>query len=124
MGKEADDWMEMAGSDHEAARLLHEKKIYHVAAFLCQQSAEKALKSVVIGRERDFPKIHDLLALGKMAGAPEEMWADLASLSAVYIESRYGMASGKNPAKRFKAADSEKCLKTAEQVLEWAKKRI
>ncbi len=55
-------WLAKAMSDLETARLLiqREKRLLDIAAYHCQQSAEKALKAWLTSQDIVFPKTHEL----------------------------------------------------------------
>lgn len=64
------DWIEKADGDfHAAGRELRVRKnpAYHVSCFLSQQCTEKYLKAFLQFHNRDFPKIHKLIDLLKLA---------------------------------------------------------
>ena len=59
----ADEWLIFAHNDLISARHLFEDlypKQTNIAAYLCQQCAEKALKAFLVFHDIDPPKIHDL----------------------------------------------------------------
>ena len=57
------DWLTESDEDLETARVLIDRSIYKQACFHAQQSAEKALKAVLLKRTGRIPRIHDLPAL-------------------------------------------------------------
>lgn len=74
-------WLVKAASDLEAARLLivREKRLLDIAAYHCQQAAEKALKGYLTSQGIIFPKTHELeelLALCLPAAPDFEQWRD------------------------------------------------
>ena len=63
------EWFKFAHNDLISARHLFEDlypKQTHIAAYLSQQCAEKALKAFLVSNNRDPPKIHDLEELGEL----------------------------------------------------------
>ena len=60
MKEEVKRWLDKAKEDLEKAEVLLKSEHYDGAAFFSQQSAEKALKAIIIKRTNNFPKIHDL----------------------------------------------------------------
>lgn len=66
---EAGRWLAIADRDLAAAEhcLSAKPKLLGIAAYHCQQAAEKLLKSVLIARRIGFPKTHDLVALVALA---------------------------------------------------------
>ncbi|MEW5996674.1 MAG: HEPN domain-containing protein [Candidatus Micrarchaeota archaeon] len=119
MREETKEWLERARRDFKAAKYNYEGDLYEVAAFLCQQSAEKALKAVYIEKFGELVKTHDLHFLGKKLGAPQEIMDSCKELSTYFVESRYpgGYA-------RFGAQNIMEALRKAGMVLEWAKGKI
>ena len=91
--KEAQLWLRYAKEDLAAAEGLIEHILTprHVC-FLSQQSAEKAIKAVLVFSQIDFPRTHDLEALLQIV--PDE-WkvkesrVDLPPLSEWAVEARY-----------------------------------
>jgi HEPN domain-containing protein len=60
------EWLRVAASDQRAARicLTADPPLRGVAAFHCQQAAEKPLKGLLVRAGADFSKTHDLDRLG------------------------------------------------------------
>lgn len=65
---ELKSWIAQAEDDFSAAKVLaqHRKPLLAGACFHAQQSAEKYLKSLLIFKDFDFPKSHDLPTLNTM----------------------------------------------------------
>ncbi len=119
MREEAKEWLEKAKRDLDAARYNYEGGLYEVAAFLCQQSSEKALKALYIEKFGDLVKTHDLHFLAKKLGAPQEIMDSCKELSTYFVESRYPGGYAK-----FGAQNVMEALRKAEMVLKWAKGKI
>jgi HEPN domain-containing protein len=92
---EAHRWLRFAQEDLAAAAAISEGEFGspRQACSLAQQAAEKALKSVLVARQVDFPRTHDLdllrgiLESARWPGAAE--LPDLAELTEWAVESRY-----------------------------------
>jgi HEPN domain-containing protein len=91
---EAKTWLRYAEEDLRAAKwaLQGEDVAPRHACFLCQQAAEKAVKSLLIMAGVDFPKVHDIEALCRLL--PEHLarpisLTDPSSLTQWAVESRY-----------------------------------
>ncbi len=92
--KETRRWLHFAWEDLTEAQAMLERGefIPRHACWLAQQSAEKALKAILVLVEIEFPKKHDLDALRNMI---PEGWQvkldhpDLAELSEWAVEARY-----------------------------------
>jgi HEPN domain-containing protein len=112
--KELKSWISSAEADLTAAKvLLREKKpLLFGVCFHAQQSAEKYLKALLIYKEMDFPKTHDLVTLntlchqaGIFAGFDPRQ---LVELSRHAVQTRY---PGNQPT-REDANDALKIAKT------------
>lgn len=120
MEKAVTRWFEQAKDDLGAAQYNFEGKKYKLAAFMCQQSAEKALKAVLLSKTGKIRKIHDLVELGKNVDLPSELLNSCKELTLAYIYSRYpDIKEVKNLNKIVK-----KFLKVAEDILKWARKQL
>jgi HEPN domain-containing protein len=94
----------------------------HVAGFLAQQAAEKALKAVLIARDVPFERKHDIDYLcGLIEDAGFDATPDLSAAAALTpwaVEFRYADPFDAPPLDRAKA------LETVVAVREWATKMI
>ncbi|HEX8732503.1 MAG TPA: HEPN domain-containing protein [Ktedonobacterales bacterium] len=71
-----------AAQDLASANLSNAAGMFYNCADLCNQAAEKTLQAVyAASHEARAPYNHDLRALGVLAGAPEEILADLDALT-------------------------------------------
>lgn len=120
MNQEAKRWLEQSKEDLETARYSFTGKKYRAASFWCQQSAEKALKSFIINKNKNIPKIHDLVRLGKFVNLNKELLEDCERLTYVYVESRYPDVSKTS----YNQRETKEDIKIAERILEWIKKNI
>src|SRR3989338_222150 len=82
-------WLERARRDLHAALFNFRGSEFETAAFLCKQTAEKALKAVYIKKHEKLIKIHDLVALSREVSAPAYLIDYCKELSPVYAYSRY-----------------------------------
>lgn len=116
--KEARKWLEKAEEDLDTAKFNFSGKRYDVAAFFCQQAAEKALKALYILKFRRLWKIHDLMELGRKVGAPSNLLKACDALNPHYIATRYpsDVPYSENIAKH--------ASKNAEKVLVWVRKKL
>lgn len=89
MKQETKKWFEKAKDDLKKAKDNFGIGHYDLASFLCQQAVEKSLKAVLIERKNEFPKIHDLVRLGKLVELDERLLKNCEKLSPVYIGARY-----------------------------------
>ncbi|MBS3072110.1 HEPN domain-containing protein, partial [Candidatus Pacearchaeota archaeon] len=89
-------------------------------AFFLQQSAEKALKALLIKRMKELMKTHDLVVLARKLNAPEETIEHCKKLTVVYLETRY---PDTNIAKEIKE-EIENLKDSAKEILKWTKKNL
>lgn len=113
--EEARRWFARADDDLGAARLLLDAKppIFRLAAFHCQQAAEKLLKGLLIAARLTAPKSHDVatLAPGVSAAFPAvaEVVRALRPLGSWYVAARYPDADEAAPGR----TEVEVALQTA-----------
>jgi len=86
-------WLEQAEADRRGAQLLFDGESYHLACFIAQQVAEKALKAYLYTRGEEIVLGHSVEALCRRAAEYDSAFADLrgsvATLDAYYIPTRY-----------------------------------
>ncbi len=95
---------------------------FYACADACNQASEKLLQSVSLARVgHRAPYNHDLHALGKTVGVPEDCLPALAELSPFYPEHFYAHT---DPAAADDAVSSEQaqaCMTNARLILRWAR---
>ena len=92
MSKSSKHWTEQARYDLDTARAMFNSGRHLYVLFCCQQAVEKALKSLISQRIKEFPpRIHQLIRLSEIAGLEmdESRIEFLRELSSYYIQSRY-----------------------------------
>lgn len=89
-------WIQYAHADFDAAeRLFHTPRptrwTYLFVLWHCHQTIEKGLKMVIIKREKELLKIHDLPRLAELAELPltKKEQTFLEDMNAFYLRSRY-----------------------------------
>ena len=123
--EEFEKWLEQAEADMSGAKYNFDGEKYYIAAFLCEQTIEKALKALMIKEGQGLIKTHDLFLLSRKVGLPESFSSDLNDISGAYIDSRYcSSLGGCIPSEIFDDAQVKKFINTAEEILEWIKKKI
>lgn len=70
------EWLRIAYQDVLSARRLHEVRLYEGACFHCQQVVEKVLKTYLLWKDCDAPKIHDLTVLLDLCESIEAPFMD------------------------------------------------
>lgn len=120
MKEEINKWMKKAEHDLNTAKVNFHEKIYDAAAFYSQQAVEKALKSLHIKTFSEVVKTHDLVFLSKKLDLPDKLKDFCKELSPAYTYTRYPDVID------IKNLDdvSKKLIEYAEEVLEWAKKKL
>lgn len=117
-----DEWMSHAESDLRLARLAaaDDSILPEQVCFHAQQAAEKAIKAVLLSRRIEFPLTHDieqLLEIGEISGLPlPENVREAGILSPYAVETRYPGYWAE-----VTQADVDDALRTAEQIVSWAR---
>lgn len=124
MVNEVKNWWRQAKDDLEKARDNFKGDHLDGAAFFAQQGVEKALKAILINKKGSFPKIHDVVALSRMANAPEEIIDKCKVITPYYTETRYPDLSEIIPAEAFSKEEIIEVIKYSEEVLQWVKKSL
>ena len=128
MTPRADAWMRQAKSDWAVAELTAQQGFHSQACYHYGQSAEKALKAMLISLGSLPPYSH---ALDRLVESLEAEGVDvtpirtvrLKALSRMNSETRYP-SENEAPADRFDAEDSDEARRVAEQVMAFAKAAI
>jgi HEPN domain-containing protein len=114
MAPEALRWLAVAGQDLKAVRnnIHGPDPALDIAAYHCQQAAEKICKAALITRGIDPPRWHDLDSLITLLGATHPLAAPLAPLAGL---TPYGIAF------RYPVPDPEALppIPTAEELADW-----
>ncbi len=113
----AREWLDRAERDLRLARLaIGDPALAGLAAFHCQQAAEKALKAYLASRDQPLPRTHDLPALLSRCRALEPAFAALdeaaRTLDTYLTAGRYPDA-GPEPS----SAEVQQALQLAGQVV-------
>ncbi len=120
----SDYWIERAEYDLETARAMLQTGRYLYVGFMCQQTAEKALKALIAQRGIFPPKIHDLVRLAELGGVIGVLTAEqnslLDELYPLAIESRYP-SHNEEIAKMLNDKRSAEYISKTEAFLQWIK---
>jgi len=117
-------WLRMSRDDFSSAKINSDNEKYYVCSYLCHQCVEKSLKALMIKRNKELIKTHDLVYLAKKIDLPGKLMDFCDKLSLVFIETKYGAAIGDIPSEMFSKEDSEKHLNYVKEILRWIKKNI
>jgi len=118
------NWLAQAESDLKSAKYNLSGKKLDIAAYLCQQSVEKALKSLYIKINNKLWKTHDLVKLAELVKAPKKIIGLCNDLNPIYTEDRYPDYSDIIPAKKFQESEVKDFLYKSKEVLKWTKENL
>ena len=119
---EALRWLRQAENDLLYARLGLREGFSAQVCFLCQQIAEKALKSVHYGKlAKRIVYGHSLVELAQELGVGSDLHRDLALLDQYYIPTRYpnGLPGGA-PYEVYSPAQAEAAVAICDRVISFA----
>jgi len=124
----SEDWLGQAERDLEFAKTAASTGHHEWAAFIAQQSAEKAVKALVQslhGAVRGHSITEILRKLPPAVGIDEDLLDSAQELDKVYVTSRYpnGFGSGK-PGDYFNGRNSRELLDHARRILEFCRSKI
>lgn len=122
-------WLEQAEADRKGAQLLFDGGSYHLACFIAQQTAEKALKAFLYARGEDVVIGHSVEALCRWAAELDADFRQLrevvAPLDGYYVPTRYPNSLPDSiPARIYNRAAAEEALRLADQVLQLVRKKL
>lgn len=122
-------WLDQAEADRHGAQLLFDGESYHLACFIAQQVAEKALKAYLYAQGEEIVLGHSVEALTRRCAEYDEGFADLrdevASLDAYYIPTRYPNGLPDSiPARVYTRGAAEETLRMADRTLAFVKARF
>jgi HEPN domain-containing protein len=111
-----------AAQDMATAALELSLGRHFACADYCNQAAEKAAQSVSLLRfGRSSMYDHDLRTLGATVGAPEDIQNEMAILSPFHPEAFYVNTPPEEADEVINADQAESYVKSARQVLRWAR---
>lgn len=119
-------WMEESRSDLETAGILMEAGRYNAAVFYCQQSAEKAMKGLLL-KYHEAPWGHSVwnlyLAVAKATGEHDaDVEAATKGLDLHYVPTRYpdALPSSTTPSQFYGKEQAGEAISWANMVMEYA----
>ena len=124
------DWLSEARDDFETAEDLFKLKRYAKACFFAQQTAEKALKALLMKRCRVFERSHSIRVLLERAKAcgievPEELFESARILDRHYIPTRYPNAwPAGAPHEHYVERDAAEAIAHARKILEFVEREV
>jgi len=125
MRKEIENWWKQAQRDFLSASHSFESGDFYVSVFFCHQAVEKALKTMVMMKQKKREiESHSLIFLGKEANIPEKFHDFLRELTPQYIITRYPSAGNEVPFELYSKERAEIFLEKTREVLTWIKKQV
>jgi HEPN domain-containing protein len=126
---EGQRWLEQAEADYAAIQVLFEAGIHHLACFVSQQVAEKALKAFLYAQGEEVVVGHSVERLCRWATEYDADYAaiqDIASpLDGYYVPTRYPNGLPESiPARVYTRSASENAMRLAQQVLDLARRKL
>jgi HEPN domain-containing protein len=119
----AGDWWRQAANDLKFARAALRGKFYSQCCFICQQGAEKALKSALLKRGAKAVFTHSLVKLCALLKINGKLREAAQTLDQYYVSGRYpdGLPAGA-PFEMFNAAHARAALDAAKKIYDAAKR--
>src|SRR3989338_7500817 len=125
MRKEIENWLEQAEADFDGAEYNFEGGKYYIAAFLCQQAVEKALKALFLFEKKgEVPQSHSLIYLASNTSIPNKYYSFLKELTPKFVDTRYPDASVDLPSRIYDQENTEKIVKGSKEVMKWAETKL
>lgn len=123
------DWLLYAENDLKTAKAALDEGITNTACFHTQQTVEKCLKAILLDKEQEVPRTHDLLFLLEKAQSysPElsKFSENAKFLNQFYIPMRYPDAFPGSAAESLpNRQDSERAIELAGEILNFVKSTI
>lgn len=122
-------WFEQAEADRKGAQLLFDGESYHLACFISQQVAEKALKAFIYAQGEEFVVGHSVESLSRWAAEYdpdfEKLRQKVALLDGYYIPTRYPNGLPDSiPARVYNRHAAEETMLMADQVLYLVRQKL
>jgi len=122
-------WFEQAEADRKGAQLLFDGESYHLACFISQQVAEKALKAFIYAQGEEFVVGHSVESLSRWAAEYdpdfEKLRQKVALLDGYYIPTRYPNGLPDSiPARVYNRHAAEETMLMADQVLNLVRQKL
>lgn len=122
-------WLEQAQADRKGAQLLFDGESYHLACFVGQQVAEKALKAFLYAQGEELVVGHSVEELSRWAAEYdtdfEELREDIAPLDGYYVPTRYPNGLPDSiPARVYTRAAATDVLRMADLAVELVQRKL
>jgi HEPN domain-containing protein len=124
-----DKWLEFASRDLDGAEVLFEKARYHLACYLSQQAAEKALKAFLAKHLKRIPHIHELDEIHKRCSQIDSSFQSILQhcldLTIFFNPVRYPDAEPGILPEGFPTREqAEAALNKAKEVIDFVRQRL
>lgn len=118
-----DDWLYSAGLDLKAANAALREDIANIACYHSHQTAEKAIKALLLQQSGSVPKMHNL---GELLNKVTSTWPEMKELedkvrflNQFYIPTRYPDAlPGALPEGLPSTETAQRAIETAQEILD------
>jgi HEPN domain-containing protein len=124
MRKETEHWWMQAKRDLVTASNSLNSEDYYACAFFVQQAVEKALKALILFKNKEKIMGHSLVHLGNFVGIPIQFVPELKKLSPQYFLSRYPDASEEIPYELYDEGIAKDFLKIGQEILTWIENQL
>lgn len=120
MRQEVQNWWQQAKDDLDAAEYNFKGSKFYLAAFMCQQAVEKALKALFLQEKKGtVPQSHSLIYLATNTSTPKKFYSFLKELTPKFVDTRYPDASVDLPSKIYDEQNTKRLLDGAKEVITW-----
>ncbi|MEW6541115.1 MAG: HEPN domain-containing protein [Bacillota bacterium] len=122
-------WLEQAEADLWGAQVLLENRVFHLACFIAQQAAEKAVKAFLYAQGEEMVTGHSVTALTTWAEEYDSGFAELrdeiAILDGYYIPTRYPNGLPDSiPAKVYTGKAAQEAVALARKAAQFVRQRL
>jgi HEPN domain-containing protein len=122
-------WLEQAEADRRGAQLLYDGASYHLAFFVAQQVAEKALKAFLYAQGEELVIGRSVEALCRWAAEFDAdfgvLRGEVSPLDAYYVATRYPNSLPDSiPARVYTQRVAEDTLRMADQTLRLVRQKL
>lgn len=118
-----DEWFKQADYDMETAEFMFNGERYFYTVFMCHLSIEKALKGLIIQKNKAAPpKTHNLIYLIELINLelPEDMYDFVFTLNRVSVLTRYP-DDLQRMLKEYNNDKTKEIIKKGRELLKWLK---
>lgn len=120
-----DEWFKQADYDMDTAEFMFKGERYFYAVFMCHLSIEKALKGLIIQKNKEAPtKTHNLLYLIEILNLelPEDMYDFVFTLNRVSVLTRYP-DDLQRMLEEYNCDKTKEILEKGKELLKWLKRK-